>query len=153
MERLPEVAAELVRLTPEVIVVGSRAAALAVKQASSTTPIVVMAFNDPVGSGLVASFAHPGGNVTGLSTMQEDTVAEELELVKSVVPGAERIAVLVDSGNPTHAGVLRTVRQAAQTLRTELLSVEVRTPDEIDGTFSTMAREHADALVVLGGPW
>ena len=106
-ERLPEFAAELVRLAPEVIVVGSSAAALTAKQATSTIPIVVTAFNDPVGSGHVASFAHPGGNVTGLSTMQEDTVAKEVELLKIAVPGAERIAVLVDPKNPTHAGELR----------------------------------------------
>jgi hypothetical protein len=81
-ERLPEFAAELVRLAPEVIVVGSSAAALTAKQATSTIPIVVTAFNDPVGSGHVASFAHPGGNVTGLSTMREDTVAKEVELLK-----------------------------------------------------------------------
>ena len=152
VERLPELAAELVRLAPEVIVVGSAAAALAAKQATATIPIVVAVFSDPVGTGLVASFAHPGGQVTGLSAMQEDTVAKELELLKTAVPHAERIAVLFDPGNPAHAGVLQTVRQAAETLGTSLLPIEVRAPDEIDGAFSTMARERADAVVVLGGP-
>ena len=151
LERLPELAAELVRLAPEVIVVGSAAAALAAKQVTSAIPIVGI-FADPIGTGLVASFPHPGGNVTGLSPMQEDTVAKELELLKTVVPGAHRIAVLFDPGNPAHAGVLRTVRQAGLTLRTELMSIEASAPDEIDGAFSAMAGEHADALVVLGGP-
>jgi len=152
VERLPELAAELVRLAPEVIVTGSVPAALAAKRATPTIPIVVTLMNDPVGNGLVASLAHPGGNVTGLSSMQEDTVAKEVQLLKTAVPSAQRIAVLFDPANPTHAGVLNTVREAVQTLRTELLSIEARAPNEIDGAFSAMAREHADALVVLGGP-
>ena len=152
VERLPELAAELVRLAPEVIVTGSVPAALAAKRATATIPIVVTLMNDPVGNGLVASLAHPGGNVTGLSSMQEDTVAKEVQLLKTAVPSAQRIAVLFDPANPTHAGVLNTVREAVQTLRTELLSIEARAPNEIDGAFSAMAREHADALVVLGGP-
>jgi putative ABC transport system substrate-binding protein len=152
LERLPGLAAELVRLAPEVIVAGSLPAAQAVKQATATIPIVVTAANDPVGAGLVSSIAHPGGNVTGLSTMHEDIAGKQLELLKIAVPRAKRIAVLVDSGNPSHAGVLQDVQQAAKTSRTELLSIEVRAPDEIDGAFAAMAREHADALVVLGGP-
>jgi putative ABC transport system substrate-binding protein len=151
-ERLPGLAAELVRLDPEVIVVGSLAAALADRQATSTIPIVVTFSNDPVGAGLAASLAHPGGNVTGLSSMQEDTAGKRMELLKIAVPRAERIAVLVDPSNPSHAGVLGAVQQAARTLRTELLSIEARAPDEIDGAFAAMAREHADALDVLGGP-
>ena len=87
-----------------------------------------------------------------MSTQQEDTVAKELELLKTAVPGAERIAVLFDPGNPTHARVLNTVRQAAQTLRTELLAIEGRASGEMDGAFSAMADKRADAVVVLGGP-
>jgi len=151
-ERLPGLAAELVRLAPEVIVVSSLSAAQAAKQATSTIPIVVTVSNDPVGAGLVASLPHPGGNVTGLSTMHEDIAGKQLELLKIAVPRAERVAVLVDPGNPSHAGLLQTVRQAAQTLRTELFPIEVRAPDEIDGAFVAMARERADALVVPGGP-
>jgi putative ABC transport system substrate-binding protein len=152
VERLPGLAAELVRLAPEVIVAGSITVGLAVKQATSTIPIVVAVASDPVGAGLIASIAHPGGNVTGLSTMQEETVAKEVELLKTAVARVDRIAVLVDPGNPAHAGMLQAVQQAAQTLRAELLSIEARVPDEIDGAFDVMSREHADALVVLGGP-
>jgi putative ABC transport system substrate-binding protein len=149
VERLPALAAELVRLAPEVIVAGSAAAA---RQATATIPIVVTVLNNPVGSGLVAGLAHPGGNITGLSTMQEDTVAKELELLETAVPGAMRIAVLVDLGNPSHGGVLQTLRQAAQRSGTTLLPIEARAADEVDGAFAAMARERADALVVLGGP-
>jgi putative ABC transport system substrate-binding protein len=151
-ERLPGLAAELVRLAPEVIVALNAAAAQAAKQATATIPIVVPVFNDPVGAGLVASIARPGGNVTGLSTMHEDIAGKQLELLRIAVPRAERIGVLVDPDNPTHAGVLQALQQAGRTLRTELLSIEVRAPDEIDGFFAAMAREHADALVVPGGP-
>jgi putative ABC transport system substrate-binding protein len=152
VERLPGLAAELVRLAPEVIVAASTTIGVAVKQATATIPIVVAVASDPVGAGLIASVARPRGNVTGLSTMQEDTVAKELELLKTAVPRVDRIGVLVDPGNPAHAGRLKIVQQAAQTLRAELLSIEARVPDEIDGAFAVMSREHADALVVLGGP-
>jgi putative ABC transport system substrate-binding protein len=152
VERLPELVVELLGLGPEVIVVGSSAAALAAKQATATIPIVVTAMNDPVGSGFAASLARPGGNVTGLSSQQEDTVAKELELLETAVPQAKRIAVLIDPGNPTHAGVLRTLEQAARTSGTELLSIEAGVSEEIEGAFSAMTRKHADALVALGGP-
>jgi ABC-type uncharacterized transport system substrate-binding protein len=141
VERLPGLAAELVQLASEVIVVGSFAAARATKQATATIPIVVTASNDPMGAGLVASIAHPGGNVTGLSTMHEEIAGKQLELLRIAVPRAERIAVLVDPGNPSHAGVFGALQQAARTLGTGLLSVEVHAPDEIDGAFATMAHE------------
>jgi putative ABC transport system substrate-binding protein len=84
--------------------------------------------------------------------MHEDIAGKQLELLKIAVPRAERIAVLVDPSNPSHAGVLGATQQAARTLRTELLSIEGRAPDEIDGAFAAMAQEHADALDVPGGP-
>jgi ABC-type uncharacterized transport system substrate-binding protein len=111
---------------------GVGAPALAAKHATSTIPIVIAASNDPVGAGIFASLAHPGGNVTGLSSMQEDIAGKELELLKAAFPGVERVAVLVNPGNPTHAGVLEAVRRAARTVRTELLPVEVRAPDQGD---------------------
>jgi putative tryptophan/tyrosine transport system substrate-binding protein len=115
-------------------------------------PIVVTILNNPVGSGLDAGLARPGGNVTGLSTMQGDTVATELELLETAVPGATRIAVLVDPSNPSHGGVLQTLRQAAQGSGTTLLPIDARAADEVEGAFTAMARAHAGALVVLGGP-
>jgi putative ABC transport system substrate-binding protein len=151
-ERLPGLAAELVRLAPDVIVVGGGTTAEAAKQATSTIPIVMLGSNDPVGAGLVASIARPGGNVTGLSTMLADTAEKELEFLKTAVPRAGCIAVLINPGNPAHAGVLQAVQQAARTLSTELLSVEIHAFDEIDSAFATMTRGHADGLVVLGDP-
>jgi putative ABC transport system substrate-binding protein len=140
-----------VHLAPEVIVATNAAAVQAAKQATSTIPIVMAVPTDPVGFGFVASLAHPGGNVTGLSSMVSYEIAGKwLQLLKTAIPGTERIAILINPPTPGHVSFLQVARQAALTLRTELLSVEARVPDEIDGAFAIMAREHADALVVLG---
>ena len=153
VERLADLAAELVRLNPEVIVTASNAAAQAAKEVTATIPIVMATSGDPVDLGLVASLAHPGGNVTGLSSVISYEIAGKwLQLLKTAIPDAERIAILLNPGNPAHVAVLPAARQAARTLRLELLSVEARTPGEIDGAFAAMAREHADALIVLAEP-
>jgi putative ABC transport system substrate-binding protein len=151
-ERLPGLAAELVRLAPDIIVVGGGTTAEAAKQASSSIPIVMISSNDPVGAGLVASIARPGGNVTGLSTMLADTAQKELEFLKTAVPRAGRIAVLINPGNPAHAIVLQAMQQAARTLSTDLLLVEVHAFDETESAFDITTREHADGLIVLGDP-
>jgi len=151
LERLPDLAAELVHLAPEVIVTGSIPAVQALKRATSTIPIVMGGSGDPVGLGFVASLAHPGGNITGLAAdVSSEMAGKSLQLLKTAIPSAERIAILVNPGNPTHLPVLQVARQAAQTLRTELLSVEARRPDEIDDAFAAAVRQHADALMVLG---
>jgi putative ABC transport system substrate-binding protein len=106
---------------------------------------------DPVGLGFVASLAHPGGNITGLAAdVSSEMAGKSLQLLKTAIPGAERIAILVNPGNPAHLPVLQVARQAAQTFRTELLSVEARRPDEIDDAFAEVVRQHADALMVVG---
>ena len=128
------------------------AAVQAAKQATSTIPIVMADPADPVGAGFVASLAHPGGNVTGLSNLAQETVGKRLQLLKTAIPGAERIAILLNPGNPGNILQLQVARQAARTLRIELLSVEAGSPDDIDGAFATMAREHADALIVPADP-
>jgi len=152
-ERLPGLAAELVHLAPEVIVATNVAAVQAAKQATSTIPIVMAVPADPVGSGFVASLAHPGGNVTGLSSLVSNEIAGKwLQLLQTAIPGAERIAILVNSGDPAHAPYLQVARRAARTLRIELLSVEASAAAEIDGAFAAMTREHADALIVPGDP-
>ena len=151
-ERLPDLAAELVRLAPQVIVTGSTAAALAAKRATSTIPIVVTFAADPVGSGLAASIGRPGGNVTGLSNIQEDTVGKELELLKAAAPRAARIAVLTNPANPVHVHEWQGAQAAARTLHVELLRTEARGLSEIDAAFSVMANRRADALVVLDDP-
>ena len=152
-ERLPDLAAELVRLAPEVIVAGSTAAVQAAKQATSTIPIVMAVPTDPVAFGFVASVAHPGGNVTGMSSaFSHDLAGKLLQLLQTVIPGIERIAILLNSDNPGRAPYLQIAQQAARTLRAELLPVEARTADEIGGAFAIMTREHAGALIVPGDP-
>jgi len=152
VERLPALAAELVRLAPDVIVIATPQAVFAAKQATSTIPIVMVAMGDPVGLGLVASLAHPGGNITGLSTVSPEMAGKWLQLLKTAIPGAERIAMLVNLRSSQQVPLLHAAQQAARTLRTDLLSVEASTSDEIDVAFATMAREHAEALIVTGDP-
>jgi putative tryptophan/tyrosine transport system substrate-binding protein len=150
-ERLPDLAADLVRLAPEVIVTNGPAVEAA-KQATSTIPIVMSNIADPVGRGLIASLAYPGGNITGLANLAHETVGKRLQLLKTATPSAERIAILLNPGNPGNILQLQAARQAALTLRIEVLSVEARTPDDIDGAFATIMRSHADALFVAADP-
>ncbi|HEY8873328.1 MAG TPA: ABC transporter substrate-binding protein [Stellaceae bacterium] len=152
VERLPDLAAELVRLAPEVIVTGTAQGAYAAKQATSTIPIVMGAVGDPVGLGFVASLAHPGGNVTGLSTVSPEMAGKWLQLLKTAIPGAERIAFLINPLNPTQLPLLQAAQQAARTLRAELVPVEASAADDIAGAFDTVAREHAEALIVATDP-
>ncbi len=151
-ERLSDLAAELVHLAPEVIIAGSTPTAQAAKQATSVIPIVMIASGDPVGVGLVASLAHPGGNVTGLSTVAPEMAGKWLDLLKTAIPGAERVAILFNPRNSQQVPLLQAAQQAARTLRTELVPVEASAADEIDGAFATMARQHAEALIVTGEP-
>jgi putative ABC transport system substrate-binding protein len=152
LERLRGLAAEVVRLAPVVIVALGPAGVQAAKQATSTIPIVMVNVADPVGAGLVASLARPGGNVTGLANLAQETVGKRLQLLKSVIPSAARIAILFNPGNAGNVLQLQAAKQAAQTLAVELLSVEVRIPDEIDGAFGAMTREHVDAFFVPDDP-
>ena len=131
-QRLAGLVAELVGTSPEIIVTASAAAAVAAKQATSSIPIVTIFTADPVGSGLAASLARPGGNLTGLSNIMEDTAGKELELLKTAAPNATRIAILTNPGNPAHAKELQGAWEAATTLGAELVPVEVRAPGEID---------------------
>ncbi len=151
-ERLPDLAAELVHLAPEVIVTGATPAAQAAKVATATIPIVMVASGDPVGVGLVASLAHPGGNVTGLSTVAPEIAGKWLDLLKTAIPGAQRIAILFNPGNSQQIPLLQVAQQAARTLRLELLSAEASAADAIDRAFATMIRGHAEALIVTGEP-
>ncbi|HEY1259465.1 MAG TPA: ABC transporter substrate-binding protein [Stellaceae bacterium] len=149
-DRLPALAAELVRLAPAVIVAGQPLSARALEAATTTMPIVVAVSDNPVAQGLVKSLAHPGGNVTGLSLAQEATVGRELQLLETMAPRIRRVAVLVNAGNPTHATVLPALRQVAGGLHIEPVPVETRSLTDLEPAFATMRSRNVDALVVLG---
>jgi putative ABC transport system substrate-binding protein len=148
-DRLPDLAAELVRLKVDIIVAASTAPALAAKQATSTIPIVFVAAGAPVETGLVASLSQPGGNVTGLSLTSSDLAGKRLELLKEVVPGVIRVAVLSNPDNRVSAPILRETEIAARSLGLELQLLEVRDPQEFDAAFSAARRERAGALIEL----
>jgi putative ABC transport system substrate-binding protein len=148
-DRYPALAADLVRLKVDVIVaVGGRASQVA-QQATRTIPIVMSVVIDPLGSGLVASLARPGGNVTGLTIMASDLVGKQLEVLKEVVPKVSRVALLWNPANPGSAPQLREAEAAARALGVRLQTLEARDPQEIDSAFAAMTRERAGALVVL----
>jgi putative ABC transport system substrate-binding protein len=147
-ERLPALAAELVQLKPEVIVAQGTPAALAAKAATTTIPIVMVGVGDPVGSGLVASLARPGSNITGVSLLAPDLVGKQLEFLKDLLPTISRVAVLWNPTNPAQA-LLREADEAAQRLGIQLHRVEARSPDEFDRAFAAMTQAHAGALLVL----
>jgi ABC-type uncharacterized transport system substrate-binding protein len=150
-EGFPDLAAELVRLQVEVIVAQGTPAALAAKHATTMIPVVMVGVGDPVGSGLVASLARPGGNITGLSNLSTDLVGKQLEFLKEVLPAVSRVAVLWHPANPAHALMVRAADVAAQTLGVQLHRVEARGrgPDAFDSAFAAMTSAHADALLVL----
>jgi putative ABC transport system substrate-binding protein len=148
-ERLGDLAAELVRLKVDVIIGTATQAAIAAKNATTTIPIVMVAVGDPVGTGLVASLARPGGNVTGLSFLAPEMVGKQLELLKEVVPRVSRVAVLWNPVNPFGALVLREAKVAARSLAVELQILEARGPSDFDSAFVAMAGGRAGALLVL----
>jgi ABC-type uncharacterized transport system substrate-binding protein len=151
-ERFPALAAELVRLPVDVLLVGPTPAALAAKDATTTIPLVMDGVGDPVGSGLVASLARPGGNITGLSVLQPEVVGKQLEFLKAVLPTVSRVAVLWNPANPVHALLVRAADVAAQALGVQLHLLEARGPEAFDRAFAAMTRAHAGALLVLGDP-
>jgi putative tryptophan/tyrosine transport system substrate-binding protein len=150
VERLPELAAELVRLKPDVIVTTTTPASVAAKQATTAIPIVFAAVADAVGAGLITSLARPGGNVTGLTTVSAELGGKRLELLKVVVPNASRVAVLYNPADRSNLLVLKELQDAAPALGLTLVPLEVRTPGEFDGAFVAMKLERADAL--FGAP-
>ena len=152
IERLPGLAADLVHLKVDVIAAAGTLAPLAAKQASSTIPIVMTAAGDPLGSGLVASLARPGGNVTGMSLMAPDLGGKRLELLKEVLPRLARVAVLWNAANPYSALVFKETQAAGQTLGIEVQSLEVRAPDDFDGAFEAARRQRPDALITVEDP-
>jgi putative tryptophan/tyrosine transport system substrate-binding protein len=149
-ERFPELAAELVRLRVDCIIVPTTPASLAAKHATQTIPIVMTAALDPVGAGLVASLAWPGGNITGLSAVYPELSEKRLELLKEVVPGITRVAVLWNAANPANAAVWHETQAAARALGLLLHSQEVRGPQDLEGAFALTAQARPEALLVVG---
>jgi putative tryptophan/tyrosine transport system substrate-binding protein len=149
-DRLPALAAELVRRQVAVIAAGNLASALAAKAATTTIPIVFVVAADPVRLGLVASLARPGGNLTGINFFNVEVTAKRLELLRELVPGATRVAVLVNPANPATETTLRDVEPAARAMGLQLQVLKAGTSREIDAAFATFVRERPDALFVGG---
>jgi putative ABC transport system substrate-binding protein len=152
MDRLPGLAVELARLPLDLMITNSFPAALAAKQATTTIPIVVMGAGDPVATGLVASFARPGGNITGVSAQETDLSGKRLELLKEVFPKLVRSAVLWNAADLGMTLKFRELERAAQALRVTVQASAVREPKDFDGAFSEMMRMRPDALFVITDP-
>jgi putative ABC transport system substrate-binding protein len=150
LDWLPDLAAELIRLKVDVIVSFGTQGVTAAKNATETIPIVMIGVRDPVGTGLIASLARPGGNVTGVSgSAGLEIVAKQLELLKETVPKAHRVAILSNPANAYHQLAIREVNVAAQSLGVQLQLLEARGPNEFDGAFAAMAKERVGALLVV----
>jgi len=149
IERLPALAAELVRLKVDLIVTTGTPVASAAQKATATIPIVIGSANDPVGSGLVKSLSHPGANITGLSNLALGMGLKNLEILLSLVPRLSLVAVLVNPDYSTHAAILKSTQTAARKLNLKVLPVEARTAQEIGRAFSAIARERAGAVIVV----
>jgi putative tryptophan/tyrosine transport system substrate-binding protein len=150
-ESYAAIAAELVRLKVDVIVTAGTVQIAAAKQATAVIPIVFAAAGDPIGAGLVASLARPGGNVTGLSVQQTDLVSKRLELLRETVPGLSRLAVLFNAGNPAPGLDVREVQGVGRTLGLEVVLAEVRRTEDITSTVEAL-KGRADALYVAIDP-
>jgi putative tryptophan/tyrosine transport system substrate-binding protein len=151
MKRFAEIAAEFVRLKVDVIVTLGTESVIAAKQATSVIPIVFATAGDPVGTGLVASLARPGGNVTGLSNQVSDTVGKRLELLREIVPGLSRLAIMANVKNPAVVLEMREVQAVAHTLGLEVAPLEVRRAADIAPAFDEL-KGRADALYVCVDP-
>jgi len=147
-ERLPELANDLVGLNVNVILTWGTDAALAAKQATITIPIVMGAIGDPLGIGIVTNLAHPGGNITGFSSRAAELEAKRLQLLKEVVPGLSRVAILFNPTNHYMPLALRSARQGAQKLHVLLAVYEVHDITALDAAFVTLTRDRPDALMV-----
>jgi putative ABC transport system substrate-binding protein len=150
-DRLPSLAAELVRLKVDLIVSVAPLPTRSAKAATSTIPIVMAQDTDPVGNGFVASLARPGGNITGLSTLSPELSGKRLELLKEIVPRLSRVAVIGNSTNPGNTQSLREVELAAAAFGVQLQPLDVLDPRDIETAFRTATKGHADSVLALGG--
>jgi putative tryptophan/tyrosine transport system substrate-binding protein len=156
-DRLPALATELVALDTELIIASGPPAATALKSATGSVPVVFVAVANPVLLGLVQSLAHPGSNMTGLTTLVEgdffgtsDFFAKQIQILRELVPGASKIAFLVNPDNPLHKPVIEELPRRARDFGVALPTVEATKPEELDIAFAAAAAQHADAIVVVG---
>jgi len=151
-ERAPALAAELVALKPDLVIALGPQAAVAMKSATATIPIVFVVVFDPVGLGLVQSLSRPGGNITGLATyVPGEWVAKRIEILRELVPGASKVAILLNPGNPIHRLLLaEEIPSTARNLGVALPIVEATTAEELDAAFASAAAQRADAIIVFG---
>jgi putative ABC transport system substrate-binding protein len=147
-ELFPDLAAELVRLNPDVIVLGTQVAVPAVKRATETIPIVMGIATDPVGQGFVASLAHPGGNVTGLASSLEEIVPKQLELLAMAVPSASRIGFLCNATNPSHIQRLAAAQKAGDERGRVIVSAQVQNAHDFASAFTSLSNERINAIMV-----
>jgi putative tryptophan/tyrosine transport system substrate-binding protein len=147
VERLPDLAAELVRMKVDVIVARSTPVVQAVKKATTTIPVVI-SVPDSVGSGFVASLARPGGNITGTSSIMPELAGKRLELLSEIFPKLSRVAFLAHGGDPSHPQFIKQLQDAAESARLQVQPVVVKGPEEFESAFSAMARERAGAVIV-----
>jgi len=152
LDRLPDLAAELIRLNVDIIAAGGNIAIRAVKKVTSTIRIVMLFSSDPIAAGLVASLGHPGGNITGLSLLAPELSGKQLELLKETIPQLSRVAVLGDPRGPTYGTRLKEIEFAAQVLGLQIQPVELRGPDHLTGAFSAITKERAGAVIGIQSP-
>ena len=150
-DRLPSLAAELLRLKVEIVVTNGPYSTRAAKAATVTIPIVMMQVGDPVGDGIVASLARPGANITGLSSVAPELSGKRLELLKEIVPKLSRVAVFGSSTNPNTAGAFKEVELAAGALKMKLQYLDVLGPKDFDTAFRAAVKGRAEAVLTLGG--
>jgi ABC-type uncharacterized transport system substrate-binding protein len=148
VDRLPALAEELVRLKVDLIAVRATPVVQAVKNATTTIPIVMLGAADPVGTGFVASLARPGGNITGMSSMMPELAGKRLELLREVLPKLSRVAFLAHGGDPAHKLFVEQAEEAARGFRIQFQPLVVSGPEEFEGAFSKMVGERAGALIV-----
>jgi putative tryptophan/tyrosine transport system substrate-binding protein len=150
--RLPELAAEFVRLKVDVLATLGTPATLAAKRATTTIPIVMESLSDVVSTGLVPNLARPGGNITGVSGFAPELSGKRLELIREIFPHADQIAVLANLANPVTVPILRSTEAAAQQMGMKLRVLDVRQPAGLRAAFETMRRVHTDALILMADP-
>ena len=151
-ERLPGLAAELVKMKVDVIVVPGTPATSAAQKATTTIPIVMANIADPVGSGFVKSLARPGTNITGLSNLTGDLASKHLEMLLNTIPALSRVAVLINPDTSSHVAALKNIQAAAQKSKVTILPAEARTAQEIEKSFSSIKRQNAGAVIVIADP-